>query len=299
MKKLLESELPAEEPSKVDKDTENCVDKISKPLAETFIQDGGEATGVCAEPTKSGGVTSVRDVPTAEANLLTFSRQKLAMLQCEYDPKCCSCCSKSLPTKELKACGKCRTAKYCSRECQIKGWETKHKVKCREIRRLKAVIEEEGKVPRILHATPIGRPWLLESNNEYYKLVFLEQKAFLLPGYADDTNNRPFYMYDASTGNKEGTVCQIQSNTVMSICAVKTGHTHYLAISYAITQFQPWRIDFWPYPETSAQAAYTYYSEPFMIGQLAHDAGKLLVSNVKEQTIRQFDFSSFPIKATG
>ena len=171
-------------------------------------------------PSRNGTV-----VQTAEANLLTFSRQKLALLQCEYDPKRCSHCKEPATSKKLKACSKCLTAQYCSKECQIKDWETKHKVHCKEIRRMKDVIEKEETAPIILHAAPIGQPWLLESNNEFYKIVFLENKVFMLPGYMDITNRRPFYMYNATTGQKEGTVCHIRSNSVSSICAVKV-NTH-------------------------------------------------------------------------
>ena len=59
---------------------------------------------------------------------------------------------------QLKSCAKCKTAQYCSKECQIKDWDAKHKVQLKEIRRLKNVIEKEETAPKILHAATKGHP---------------------------------------------------------------------------------------------------------------------------------------------
>ena len=77
------------------------------------------------------------------ANVVTFSRQKLAMLTCKYDSSRCGQCGKS--DGNLKHCSKCKTAVYCSRDCQARNWQSEHKAECREIIRLKEIVpEEEG-----------------------------------------------------------------------------------------------------------------------------------------------------------
>ena len=196
------------------------------PAAEA---NGGETTGARAEPTKSGGdVTSVRDVPTAEANLLTFSRQKLAMLQCEYDPKCCSHCKKPASSEGLKSCSKCKTAKYCSRECQAQDWRARHKEYCKEISRLQRMIHQDQDIPVTLHhqsrrikAVPEGKPWSLDKDFDYYKLCTEDDKLFVV-GYHTYTKARTVLMYNAATGTKEGTVSQLSpQGSVIGMCKVK------------------------------------------------------------------------------
>ena len=61
----------------------------------------------------------------SEENLKTFSRQKLALLQCGYDPKICGFCEKAFPSDVLKQCTRCKTAKYCSKRMSNKGLGTK------------------------------------------------------------------------------------------------------------------------------------------------------------------------------
>ena len=313
IKKLMESELLAEQ------NGTDPVEKMSKDLAKTSLGEGdmkvNPTDGRCAAPklpldgvgaaqTNRGANFpsdgDIRGIPVAETNLLTLTRQKLALLQCEYDPKLCSHCKKP-GAGDLKSCAKCRTAKYCSRECQSKDWGAKHKVQCKEIKRLKDVIQKEETSPtKILHAAPMGKPWPLEGNMEYFKIAFLEDKVFPLPGYDTNSSLRPFNMYSTTTGKKQGMVCQLGGKQMLTgLCAAKIGTSRYLVISNAVSEFEPWRIDFWPYPETSAQPAYTYYREPYSSGSLHLDDGKLFVANLKDQTIEEFDISSFPIKPTG
>ena len=90
----------------------------------------------------------VRPKDKSARSLGTFSRQKLALIQGEYDPKHCNNCGKD---GSLQNCTKCKVAMYCSKECQVKDWEKKHKTHCKEIRRLQknistAVKEEEKEV---------------------------------------------------------------------------------------------------------------------------------------------------------
>ena len=125
-----------------------------------------------------------QQIPNVEANLLTFHRQKLALMQCEYDPKCCSCCRKPGAGKSLKSCAQCKTAKYCSKECQSQDWKEKHKVNCQEIRRLQATIErDESNAERgftRVKAIADGKPWSLDRGIEYYKLCIRDDKFFVM-----------------------------------------------------------------------------------------------------------------------
>ncbi len=93
-----------------------------------------------------GGVSieekmNAEDTKAQKENLKTFSRQKLALLQCEYDPKSCSRCEKK--SSDLKMCSRCKVAMYCSTKCQTDDWAKSHKAKCKEIRRLKAILDTQ------------------------------------------------------------------------------------------------------------------------------------------------------------
>ena len=112
------------------------------------------------------------DTSTNDPNTLTFSRQKLALIQCEYDPKSCGCCKKSGSLVQLKNCTGCKTAKYCSKDCQAKDWKRNHKSHCKEIQRLNSVIdgtkltiqERHEKLPRkLMQAKRLDGEWSLET----------------------------------------------------------------------------------------------------------------------------------------
>ena len=154
-----------------------CALKDEKTIPNTTAsirQEGG--------PTKQCIKTPKQQIPNAEANLLTFHRQKLALMQCEYDPKCCSCCKK--PGKSLRSCAKCKTAKYCSKECQTQDWKEKHKLHCQEIRRLQGTIDrDETNAERgftRVKAIDDGKPWFLDRGIEYYKLCIRDDKFFVM-----------------------------------------------------------------------------------------------------------------------
>lgn len=46
------------------------------------------------------------------------------------NPHLCACCGESFPPNKLKRCGKCKKVKYCSVDCQKKGWIRFHKMQC-------------------------------------------------------------------------------------------------------------------------------------------------------------------------
>ena len=69
--------------------------------------------------------------------LAKLNGEKLALLVSEFDPQCCYHCKILFPTKELKFCAACTTARYCSKDCQVKDWVPKHRAQCLELRNLR------------------------------------------------------------------------------------------------------------------------------------------------------------------
>ena len=140
--------------------------------------EGGKKDVACAivseERSQSDGD---KQEPTGnlEENLKTFSRQKLALVQCEYDPKRCGFCEKIFPLTELRRCTKCKTAKYCSKECQTEDWEQRHKKHCKEIRRLQKIVSS-------LKVCPSGDRHFLSRGVDYGTMHTYEGKI-LLRGY--------------------------------------------------------------------------------------------------------------------
>ena len=245
------------------------------------------------------------------SSMLTFSRQKLALIQCEYDPKCCSHCNKTAIdtlSGELNTCSKCKTAKYCSRDCQGKDWQEKHRAHCREIIRLKTAIEQdEAGVSRpispgdaYLHAQPQGTPWRIDTNIEFYNMCIHRGKMFPM-GFNVKTFNRVVCMYDAITGVNEGVVCRMAAQeTVVGLCAVEVSESRrYLVVTHAEDEFKAWRMDFWAYPELATAPAYTFRAKPYAIGVIHFSDAHLLVVNALRQEVEEFDVTSFPVKRTG
>ena len=194
----------------------------------------------------------------AEANLQTFSRQKLALLQSEYDPKSCSYCMK--PTKGLKTCIGCRTAKYCSRECQSKDWLKKHKKHCKEMIRLKTQIDgtqPEGMSGKGLRAAVCDNPWFLESRLNYSGLCLYQDKLILV---GSGVNSLTIVcMCDSLTGKEEKVICRLPHKEFPhGICTLKVGDSQYIAISRSLLENlrMEWRIEFWAFPEVKPKLAY-------------------------------------------
>lgn len=48
----------------------------------------------------------------------------------------CFCCEKQEEEVTFKLCGKCKVAKYCSRECQLQDWKKQHKRACASYQRM-------------------------------------------------------------------------------------------------------------------------------------------------------------------
>ena len=263
-------------------DNSNEVDQQGVPIADSNVEVEQQETLI------------------TEANLLTFSRQKLARIQCKYDPKKCSHCGKAASVDELKQCSRCKTAKYCSQKCQTKDWKEKHKIHCREIKRLEELIERESvaKVPgdiktmRKLVATPSGNPWFLKDYMVYGRMVVYQNKLVLCGTNID--------VYDIDTHKKVGDSCLIRpEDIVQGLCTVKIGNARYIAISTDNTfQFlRQHRFEIWSFPARGP--FYTYTTNPNTFTVIHYHQGTLLVANELEKTIQEFDVTTTPFKFTG
>ena len=202
MRDLMEAEL-----TRKDNDDDDDDQNVAETLSKVSLDDDDQKEDMaCAlkDPQKIpntkqeevGNEAARQQIPKAEANLLTFHRQKLALMQCEYNTKCCTWCKIPGAGKSLKSCAKCKTAKYCSKECQSQDWKEKHKVQCQEMRRLQATIERyESNAERSftrVKAIADGKPWSLDRGMEYYKLCIRDDKFFVMGVHTGKFSNVSF-----------------------------------------------------------------------------------------------------------
>ena len=194
------------------------------------------ATGPGESAKKEAACTIYRsnDAKKTQENLITFSRQKLALLQCDYDPKRCGFCE--MFSSELMQCTKCKTAKYCSKKCAAKDWEKRHKDPCKEIRRLQQNIDQKinsdtSKIQRFAMKLS-GQPYFLKRTMEYSKLHFFEGKL-LMCGFQCNAEYGTFIdLYNANTFQKESTVVNIEENfNIGGFCVLTIENALYVTVS--------------------------------------------------------------------
>lgn len=68
----------------------------------------------------------------AEANRLLPSRQQRKENLNNLEVHCDAQCGKALARSEIKVCGRCKQARYCSQACQKAHWKAGHKIECGE-----------------------------------------------------------------------------------------------------------------------------------------------------------------------
>ena len=243
------------------------------------------------------------DNPSSQTNenLLTFSRQKLALLQCEYDPKRCGFCREDSSVTKLKQCTKCKTAKYCSRECQSKDWKERHKKDCKEIRRLQENIRGTP-AKHTFTAQLSDQPHFLKKSMDYSELHFHEGKL-LLSGYQPNKLSGKFIdVYNPVTFEKENTVCRIEENfAIGAFCSLTIENSLLLAVSIISVPINkyPSRIELWPFPVSSRNPIYTFTIGSEMYGPMCYFEGRLLIWNEGRGTLDELDASSIPLRPTG
>ena len=254
---------------------------------------------------------SLKEQKTArdEASLLTFSRQKLALLQCEYNPKCCSYCGQGMDV--LKTCSRCKTAKYCSQKCQEKDWPRKHKQHCKEMRRLAEVIEKESEASNVINvkispsqktlkALPCGKPWFLRESYKVYGRMCIYGTKLIFCGTDTDVFSSFIDIYNVDTHKREASSCFIRPGDIVSgLCIVKMEGVPYIAISTenSFEFLRQHRFELWSFP--SSKPYYSYTTNPNTFTVIHSFDGTLLIANELEKTIHEFNVRSTPFKSTG
>ena len=253
----------------------------------------------------------------SEANLLTFSRQKLALIHCDYDPKFCNSCGKQGTSQELalKNCSKCKVARYCSQQCQTKDWVKRHKTDCKEIKRLEAIMEQlqstvtspELPITKRLKATLQRKPLRLQQHRKFPGVLegmYLHGDRLIFGGYIPHPLIEPtryISIHNASTGISEGSYCEMSKDyQYMGKCVLNIEGTLYLALTvvYVPSYNGPSRFELWSYPKPSRKPRYTITGEPETFGALHYFDGNLLIVNENKKIIEEYDVNSIPVKPT-
>ena len=288
--------------------TEASTVEATEDVSRTTDDDGEESAkkdAACAifpkeEDTKhhAGASSQINDQKkklesNEDENLTTFSRQKLALLQCEYDPKRCAFCENFC--SQLKQCARCKTAKYCSRECQSKDWDKRHKKDCREIRRL-----QENIVDNISNytVTVCDKPYPLEKTMDYGILRFHEGKLLMSGFQPLQVTGRFLDVYNPVTFEKESTVVRAEETFgIAGFCTLTIENSLLLAISVNCVPIEKFlsRLELWPFPNPAKKPVYT---QKGLYGPMCVSEGKLLIWNTLDGTVDELDISSLPLRRT-
>ena len=233
--------------------------------------------------------------PSSQTSQQTFCRQKLALLQCEYDPKSCNRCSRRGTEVSLKSCIKCKTAVYCSKQCQVEDWKPRHQKHCKEIQRLQNVVQNEKKHFKLV---PARDPFLLDPS--------MGVPMYVCPIWGGQIVGFPL------TGmiTQNDTRCNVRScllddskwrtKVLCGICTFQIGVLYYIASSVGYAQSEKTSIEIWPAPMGN-QGPYSLYeyNKQGAYKALCLSSESLLAFNLKESRVEEFDISSVQIKPTG
>ena len=235
---------------------------------------------------------------------LTYLRQSLESMQSEYFPQCCNQCWTNLPSHMLKTCGRCKIARYCSKECQALSWKFKHKSQCKAMEtatKSKLALESyippgEQQKPR---ASLDGRPWIHEDVVDYIRMFFYKKKL-ILSGVFRELKSSILTVFDTSTGFKEGTVRPFEkTNLLVGDCSAILGDKPYvvLAVMNFARPADSLVLEYWSYP--SCEPDISAALNPFSMNGFCYFEGYLLIANPLENLIDEFDLRSSAIEATG
>ena len=264
------------------------------------------------------GGPSVRPKQT-DANLLTFSRQKLAELSCNYNPKCCNNCGKVPELDTMIKCLKCQIAQFCSQKCRKRNWR-RHGQDCEEIKRLKVVIEKEERKldatpyniaeqqcelrdselqSKVLRATLRGEPKLLEVGFEYEIMCVWKDQvvgAGRKRAYISPLHWLPRYVGFVTLDTE--TSFFPQERFIAGLCLVKTGNVQYIAASF-LSPLTSWsEIDLLSCPPRNGKSVVNFRS-PVHYGELCFYEKNLLACNRTKNTIDEFKVGVKLLKPTG
>ena len=246
------------------------------------------------------------EVPSGQANLQTFSCQKLALLQCEYDPKKCSRCGKSASVENLKQCSRCKSAKYCSQKCQAEDWKSKHKAHCKEIMRLMEIVSYDNAGPSVapignierVKATEVGKPFKLKCSFNVHMCAFDNKLVLFGTENKAGHSSGEIEVYNTTTGQREGVLYGTEE-CAMGICSyVLDGVRHIVASfsgllddlgddAYYPDVTRAWNVE-------SNELLYEVQRKPWSseIGRLYHHNSIIYAFSWKNQNISGFDVKS-------
>ena len=259
---------------------------------------------------------SPQKYPTDEECLITFSRQKLALLQSEYDPKSCNGCGKS--STRLKQCVKCKVATYCSKECQTKDWKVKHRRHCKEIRRLQAILPAESAddetseddevvtpVVREIYAKKCGKSFRVGPSKVLHPRTcsLNDMLIFYCTRLEGCLENNTISVYK-SNGTKIDSHRLDTTEWINDLCICHIASSVFLAVSISVDdeiELDDYsdRIDFYKDALPSQGSLYSYTDDHYTINKLNFFDNKILVYRYDGHFIEEFDVSEFPIKPTG
>jgi hypothetical protein len=93
---------------------------------------------------KSARLTLLNLYPTFHENTSQMNETSANYFLLYANKNSCSYCDKISENEALKKCGKCMTAKYCSKECQKRDWE-EHKTLCYDFVSLRYMLDAKSK----------------------------------------------------------------------------------------------------------------------------------------------------------
>ena len=237
-------------------------------------------------------------------DVVTFNRQRLSSLECRHDASRCSQCGKS--DGNLKRCSRCKTAVYCSRDCQTTNWQSKHKTECREILQLKEIVPKEevhggcpGKEERQeLTAAIFGKQWTHPLDIYFVRMCMYRDKQLIC--WVDQKQNCSFVNVCNSEGILEAEHRTPSFEFIKGMCMVHIGGKPFIAASIMTRKlFQlSDRIELWSYP-FSFKPLHVYKSEINSFNVLHYFDGHLLTNDDNKLQINEYSISTKCIKPTG
>ena len=283
------------------------------------VQGTHPATNVLAAASGEGAVNSKMDGAAAasptegaslgaagDANTVTFSKQKLALMQCEYNPKACNYCKKTLPVAQLKMCNQCHVAKYCARLCQVNDWKEKHKRHCKEMVRPKEAINNGGNDVGSLVPSGVlnGKPIQLEQGPKYYqacidgnKLIVVCGAIGVVGGGREDAHT--VVVYDTNTGEKIASHVESSwEQEVVAMCVAKNKRRESLLV-VSIDAPSGWRLEMWSADFTRPLILDAPYHLQGPTGPLCFTDEMLLVVNMAKSCIEEYTVGASRIKRVG
>ena len=168
-----------------------------------------------------------------------LTQQKLDLIRREYAPDSCNHCAKAHGS--LKRCTGCKIAHYCSKECQAKDWQRRHKSHYKQVRKL---LSENGAEPgsfsdriskagkrfgvRKVRSTPIDRDAVVY----YPRMCLLDTCQILIGCYSVIPEYHALTFLDAEGGyQRERALHYNGYDSPISVCVCETDEANIIVVS--------------------------------------------------------------------